>query len=274
MKRCLTTVMILAACSGALRADVTVVQTTTVEGGPAAMMGGAGASMSPKMTVRIKGMKQRSDIEAVSKVITTITDLTTKQIVLLRADQKTAQVIGNGAAMPAMPEGLNMPTIEASMQPTGKSQMLDGLRCDEYAFTSSIDMGSMAGAKAPPEAAAMLKGLSMQIRGSIWVSKDAPGAAEYAAFTKAASKSDLMSSIASAMGSNPAMEKMMKAMSNIDGIAYLTEMTMTVEGSGQIADMMKQMGAMRITSKVSSISSETVSDDLFQVPADYTIVKH
>jgi hypothetical protein len=31
---------------------------------------------------------------------------------------------------------------------------------------------------------------------------------------------------------------------------------------------------MRITSKVSSISSETVSDDLFQVPADYTIVKH
>ena len=65
----------------------------------------------------------------------------------------------------------------------------------------------------------------------------------------------------------------MKAMSSASGLAYLTEMTMTIEGTGQMAEMMKQMGPMKITQKVSSISADAISDDQFKVPEGFTIVK-
>jgi hypothetical protein len=69
------------------------------------------------------------------------------------------------------------------------------------------------------------------------------------------------------------MDKMMKAMAGLNGLTYMTEMTMTMEGEGQVADMMRQMGPMKMTSKVSSINTEALSDDLFKVPEGYTIVK-
>ena len=65
----------------------------------------------------------------------------------------------------------------------------------------------------------------------------------------------------------------MKAMSAVQGLTYLTEMTINIEGTGQIAEMMKQMGAMKITTKVNSISNDAVSEDLFKVPEGYTVIK-
>ena len=40
-----------------------------------------------------------------------------------------------------------------------------------------------------------------------------------------------------------------------------------------MVDMMRQMGAMRVTSKATSIRTDAVSEDLFKVPEGYTIVK-
>jgi hypothetical protein len=132
----------------------------------------------------------------------------------------------------------------------------------------------MGGAQVPPEAAAMMQGMKMNMAGSIWVAKDVPGASEYMAFQKAASGSDMGAAVMGASGmSIPGMEKMMKAMSSASGLAYLTEMTMTIEGTGQMAEMMKQMGPMKITQKVSSVSAEAIPDDQFKVPAGFTINK-
>jgi hypothetical protein len=71
----------------------------------------------------------------------------------------------------------------------------------------------------------------------------------------------------------PGMDKMMKAMGAVSGLPYLTEMTITIDGTGQFADMMRQMGPMKITTKVNSITRDAISDDLFKVPEGYTIVK-
>jgi hypothetical protein len=70
----------------------------------------------------------------------------------------------------------------------------------------------------------------------------------------------------------PGMDKMMKAISSMNGMTYLTEMSMTVEGSGQMADMMKQAGPMKITVKVTSVKTDAIADDQFTVPADYKVV--
>ena len=54
---------------------------------------------------------------------------------------------------------------------------------------------------------------------------------------------------------------------------YLSEIVINLEGTGQMADMMKQMGGMKLTIRTTSVKSDPLSDDLFKVPEGYTIVK-
>ena len=277
MKRWLTTTLAVLVCSAVLRADVTIVQTTTVEGGMAAMAAASGGPVSPKLTTRVKGMKSRTDIDTGPVMVGTIIDLTTKQLIILRPDQKTATMVTAvpppAGAAPTTPP-ITLPKVDATVTPTGKSQVLDGLKCDEYTFTTRMDMSEMTGRQMPPEATAMMQGVTIMMQGSMWVAKGAPGAAEYLAFQKAASSGELASAAMGASGlSVPGMEKLMKAMSSVEGITYLTEMTLNVEGTGQVADMMKQMGPMKVTTRVNSINNEPVADDLFKVPEGYTVIK-
>ena len=92
MKRWSATLLVLVACSAVVHADVTIVQKTTVEGGAAAMAGGA--MPSPTMTSRIKGQKGRIDMDMgnpnIPTSMSTITDATAKQVILLDHNQKTA----------------------------------------------------------------------------------------------------------------------------------------------------------------------------------------
>src|SRR5215471_1927724 len=90
MKRWPTVLAVFAVCTAAVHADVTIVQTTTIEGGMAAM---AGQSMSPKTTSRIKGKKARADIDAQMVQVSTISDLDANTVIVLHPDQKTAQII-------------------------------------------------------------------------------------------------------------------------------------------------------------------------------------
>jgi len=271
------TLAVVAACSAALHADVTVVQTTTIEGGMAAM---AGQTMSPKVTMRIKGLKSRSDVDAQIIQVSTIGDLSARQVIVLRPDQKTAQILtittAAAAATDASAGTAGAPSAGGSVTPTGKSQVIDGVKCDEYAFSTVMKMSDMnpGGSAMPPEAAEMMKGMQMVMKGSVWVAKDLPGAADYVAYQKAASSVDLGALMTGASGmSMPGMEKLMKMIGGIGGMAYLTEMTMTVEGTGQMAEMMQQMGPMKITTKVTSITTDPIPDDVFKVPEGYTVIK-
>jgi len=280
MKRSLATLIVFALCTALVRADVTLVQTTTVEGGLAAMSGG---SMSPKTTTRIKGKKSRTDIDVPNMNVVTITDLAAKQVTILRPDQKTATVVtpevptaGTGApagtVSPAVAEAAN--AIASSIKATGKSQTIDGIKCDEYTFATSVNLSEMTGSRMPPEAAAVMQDVKLNMEGSMWIAKDVPGAAEFIAFQKAAAASDMSSIIAGATGVRvPGMDRVMKAIAGTDGMAYLTEMTVTAEGTGQVADMMRSMGPMKITTRTTSVNTDSVADDIFTVPADYKVIK-
>jgi len=279
MKRWSATLLVFAVCSAVVHADVTIVQKMTVEGGPAAAMAGAGGMPSPTTTSRIKGSKGRVDVDMGSATVTTnmstITDSESKQVILLDHNQKTARV-STGA--PAPPPGTPAPSvkIDAAVTPTGKSQTIDGMKCDEYSFTTSMNMSDVGGAQMPPEAAAAMQGIVMVMKGSLWVAKEAPGAAEYRSYQKSMASADLLGAAMGATGmSMPGMEKLAKAMASVDGVPVLTEMSMSVEGgSGQIADMMKQMmGGMKVTSKVTSLKTDAIGDDVFQVPQGYQVVK-
>ena len=295
MKRWLVTTLTVLVCSAALSADVTIVQTTTVEGGMAAMAAsaGGGGAMSPKLTSRLKGSKMRTDVETGPVSVVTILDLATKQVIILRPDQKTATVVSavppaattTAGSAPSTSTSTSTTTtttppptttikVDASVTPTGKSQAIDGVKVEEYTFTTRMNMGEMTGRQVPPEAAAMMQGVTMVMTGSMWVAKDVPGAAEYMAFQKSAASGEMATAAMGASGLNvPGMDKLMKAMSEVQGLTYLTEMTINIEGTGQIADMMKQMGAMKVTTKVNSVNTDTLSEDLFKVPDGYQVIK-
>jgi hypothetical protein len=132
-----------------------------------------------------------------------------------------------------------------------------------------------SGQQAPSQAAEMLKDLQMLMKGSIWAAKSAPGAAEYQAFQKAAIEANLATILAGGVPGTPSngMDRVMKKFTGAEGIPYLTEMNMTIQGAGTAADMMKQIGAMKLTSKVTSISTDAIPADMFVVPPDYKIIK-
>ena len=153
--------------------------------------------------------------------------------------------------------------------------MIDGLKCDEYTFTTTMSMAEVIGSQMPAEAAEAMKGISMAMKGSMWVTKDAPGAAEYVVYNKALAKTDLAAAALKATGVNlPGLEKLTKAMTSVDGLTYMTVMDMTIDGTGQMADMMRQMmTGMKVTLKVTSISADAIGEDSFKVPEGYTVVK-
>ena len=62
-------------------------------------------------------------------------DLTTRQVIVLRPDQKTAQVLGTDpAAHPAPASAFAAPKMDATTStPTGQSRTIDSAQCDECA---------------------------------------------------------------------------------------------------------------------------------------------
>ncbi len=270
MRKAFVTVVVLAICWVSIRADVTVTQTMTMEGAAAAAMG----AQMPKITIRIKGQKSRADVEVNGQVITSIADLASREIIMLNSTAKTATVTTAGSVA-AGGAPVAMPDIEISFKPTGKNQVIDGHQCEEFSMTVAMSMAQFAGGgEVPPDAAAMMKDVRMLMNGSVWVARSAPGAAEFAAFNKAALESKLLSAVTGMpQGKSGGMDKLMEASASAPGLPYLTEITMAFEGTGPIVEAMKQMGPMKMTQKVASVSTDTIAAEMFKVPEGYTVEK-
>ena len=270
MRKWLAVAAVCALSVASLRADVTVTTVMTMEGQAASMMP---PGSLPKITLRIKGMKSRSDIETAGMTVSAITDLATKQVITLMPNSKVA-LLTSAESVAAGGAPMAMPQMDVSLKPTGKSQTIEGVVCDEHTFTMLLDMASMAGPQRPPEAAEMMKGVKMAMNGAIWVAKSAPGVAEVMAFNKAALASGLIAAVSGVKPGQPGgMEQMINAAASAPGIPYLTEMTIEMQGEGPMVEALKQMGTMKVIQKVSSVSTDTLSDDLFKLPEGYTVEK-
>ena len=166
--------------------------------------------------------------------------------------------------------------VDVVFEPTGKTQTIDGQLCDQFTFSSSMDiaqMGTLA-PQMPKEALEMLKGAKMVTKGVVWVAKSAPGAAEYSAYMKAATAANLASPTVAGLG--PAqgnLDQAMRLFGRAEGIAYLSEADLSLEGNAPILEMLKQLATMKMTNKVTEVSVAPIADDLFAVPADYTVTK-
>ena len=276
MKRVWTTFAIVAFCLAPLGADVTIIQTMSMEGPMAAAMG----NQEPKIVMKIKGNKARTEADIMGNSMVSITDLDAKQLIILDSANKTAQVMSlTGEAAKPDPAAPQIPDIDVNFKATGNKRTIEGVSCDDHSFAMSMDMSQFApGGQMPPEAAEMMKGVKINANGVTCIAKDGKGVADFSAFQKAAVKSGLASAAMGGMMGGPnasrgGMDKLMSAVSSAPGLPYITEITMTVEGTGPMVDMLKQMGAMKVIQKTTSVTTDALSDDLFKVPADYKVEK-
>ena len=270
MRRWLGPLALTMACAVPLQADVKVTSATTVEGALAAMMGGN----SPRVVMHIKGMRARADLDLGPKTVSTITDIAGKQFIILSAGEKTAHIMTPGVKPPDGALPATMPKVDATVTPTGKSQTIAGVPCEEFTVAMSMSMAEMAGGQMPPEAAGMMKGIRIAMNGSMWVAKSGPGAAEYIAFQTASAKENL----AGLMGVVPGMrssglDRLMGAFTKAGGLPYLTELAMTIEGNDQVAELMKQQGPIKVITKITEVSTDPIPEDLFKVPEGYKIIE-
>ena len=270
MKRGLATTAVLACCTVTLAADVRVTTTTTIEGAAAAMMGG----LVPSMVTHIKGSKARTDIVIGNQKISTIVDADAKQVTVLNSTDMTARVVSAESMLPAT-ESMTMPKIDGSLKPTGQSKLVGGVQCQEHLLTMTMSMADMAGSgKTSPEAAMMMKDMRIMVNGSMWIAKSGPGVAEFAAFQALSAKNSMnvLMRAMPGMGSG-GLDRFMESFASTGGLPYLTEMKMSIEGGGDMAPMMKQFGDMKLTSRVTDVSTDTLPDDLFIVPTGYKVIK-
>ena len=255
-------------------ADVTIVTTMSIQGAPAGAMDPANP---PKMTLRVKGMKMRTDTDAGGMSMGSIADVSAKQMIILNGAEKSARILDASTPAASGAPGVTIPKLNPVIKPTGQKRTIDGVVCDEYSFTMAMEMAAMSGGmQLPPEAAEMMKDVRMLFDGSFWVAKSGPGVDEVVAFTRASLAAGLPSLMAASMpGLSGGMDELMAAAAKLEGVTYLTEMTMRVEGSGQLAEMMRQQQGqgMKMTMKVTSVSTDPIPDSMFAVPDGYKVIK-
>ena len=93
-------------------------------------------------------------------------------------------------------------------------------------------------------------------------------------YMKAAVAANLASPPVPGLGpAQGSLDQAMRLFGRAEGIAYLSEAELSLEGNAPILEMLKQLATMKMTSKVTDVSVSPIADDLFAVPADYTVTK-
>lgn len=228
-------------------ADVTVTMTISMNAGPMVV--------NTTSVTWVKGMKMRLDSKVMEQDTSVFLDVTAKQ--MLMANHAT-KVITNADVQSAM---ANLPItfgeITMSFEPSGQSKEILGRTCSGYKLSMSIPM-TMG------EETITTKGT-----GVVWLATDGPGVEEFKAVNKAAAAAGLSTGGLNMGPQSKGMLELQKAMAE-RGAMFEQEIQMTMEGTGQMAQAMGQMGGMSMSMKVTAITTDPIPDDKFVLPAGYT----
>lgn len=238
------------------RADVTVTETT---GGK--MFGPA--DINGTKVTRIKGHKMRQDTirTAGGDSTSMIFDIDGGKLIVLNNTKKEAIVRSTAEFGEALTKIADA-DVKSSVTATAATKTVAGQTCTIYDASVAVSF-SMA-EKQPP--------ITMVMKGPVCLSKTAPGSTDFKEFYIAASQKGFMFADPAVAKSQPGMAKamstMLKKMAEA-GLPLSSDMNMTFEGEGMMAQMMQKMGAAKITSEATKIETGSIGDDVFGVPADY-----
>jgi hypothetical protein len=238
-------------------ADVTIRQTTTGKG-----MGMSGTTAG---TTYIKGAKMRTETVMGDKTLVSIIDLDAQKMYSFESKKKEADVYALGAFQAEMAKNVDVSAMKADITANGKTKDIGGKSAVGYGMAVSVP-ATMGGGEMK---------MMVNLTGPVWIVKNAPGAADWANFYKqAATKGFIFGDPRAAKaspGQSKAMVEMYRKMADIGGIAYETETSIRMEGSGPMAGLMAKMGGMTATTSVTEVTDGPLEDALFTVPAGYSL---
>lgn len=222
-----------------------------------------GMSTAGDGTQYIKGLKMRTDQKIGNDAVSTIIDAGAEQMISLDHDKKEATITDMkkiATELAKIPSG----EVTASLTPTAQTRQIAGANCTVHDMKIGVPF-------------AMGKDqLMIVLAGPACLVKGAPGAADFAAFYKAFADKNLFMGDPRAAKGQPGHAKgiarMHREMAE-RGIPYSSDIQLTFEGSGMMATMMNKMGRSTMTSEVISVSTDTIPDSMFEIPAGYKTKK-
>jgi hypothetical protein len=247
MKRMLFVLAALFLSAAAASADVTVTMSMSIN---AAQM-----SISGTTTSSAKGTKFRVDTEMSGQSLTILSDSATKQQWKIDHGTKQIEPFDVNTTMAALP--VSFGEAKAAVTPNGQTKEILGRQCQGYRVEVTIPM-TMAG-----------ETIVMRMSGPAWIAKDGAGVAEFRAAQKAFSDIGMSTSVLAQGPQAKGMAELTKVLGEA-GVVMEQENQMTMEGTGQVAQMMSQMGGMTMTTKVTAITTDPIPDSKFALPEGYT----
>jgi hypothetical protein len=237
---------------------VTVKQTTAGKGM------GMGATVAA--TTYIKGGRMRTDAALGDKTQTTIFDVDAQKMYVFDSKKKEADVWDMAAFAAEVGKSVDVSSTKASLKPNGQTRQVAGKTANGFDMDVSMD-AAMGGSKD--------MNMTVSLQGPVWIVPNAPGAADYARFYKAAVEKGWIFNDPRAAKAQPgqakAIAEMYRQIAATNGMPYLTEMQIKMGGSGPMAAIMSKMGNISMTTTVESVDVGPLSDDLFAPPAGYKL---
>jgi hypothetical protein len=249
--------LVLLAVASPLAADVTL-ETTTSGTGIGALADSTGRTM-------IRGHKMRTEATLGKKQLVTIFDLDAQTMTTLEPGRKRAEIIDMRQLAADISRAVDAQGIQTSFEPTGKTRQVAGMSCAEHQTSIRIraQMEGMEGA------------LVTIVSGPVWLAQGAPGHQDFRAFYLAAAEKGWIFERPEAAKAQPgrarAMADLNVAMARA-GLMCASEVTIGFEGSGPMAAIFGRMRTT-ITTEVTGVSTGSLADDLFVVPAGYKLKK-
>lgn len=238
------------------QADVTIV----------AQMKGKMMGMNPsgETITYIKGGKMRTDQTMGRDQTSTIMDVESGRMIAINHRKKEAEVWNMAELTASLQQAGVTATPNVQMKSTGETKEIAGYTATRHDVSVTVDAGM-------PDAPIKM---SVNISGPAWLSKEAPGVADYTAFYVAAAEKGFFFGDPRAARANPGnargMMQMYREMSQA-GIPLESTQTMKMSGDGPMAGMFARLGGGEMSSTVTRISDETLDASLFEIPAGYKV---
>jgi hypothetical protein len=262
MQRVLVGTLVALALAMPAYADLTMKQTTTGKG--------LGMSGTTTGTTYIKGGKMRSDMVVGDKTLTTIFDLDAQKMYIFDSKKKEADVWDMASFAQEIGANVDTENMKVSMKPNGQSKEIAGKAATGYDMEISVP-ATMGGSKDGPK-------MIVNMTGPTWIVKGAPGTQDYIHFYKTAVEKGWVfadpRSAKATPGQAKAMAAMYKQLADAGGIAYETDMQIKIDvggGGGPMAGLFAKMGNMSAATKVNSVETGPLSEDLFAPPSGYKL---
>jgi hypothetical protein len=256
-------VLVCAALGGATlaaNADVTINATTT---GKASLLNVGGDGVT-----QIMGNRMRTEQGVGGRAQVLIIDIDGRRFIDLDAKKKAAVVTPLDSVSESL-QKIGLSDIQATLNRTSETKKVAGFSCAVHDVNVAFPF-SMSGQ--PGQG----MDVTMVLAGTVCLSTEVPGLADYQRFYKAAADSGFIfgdpraakspAGAAQARAYAALTRKMTEA-----GMALESHLTIKATGEGPMAAMMAGLAKSDITTTVTQVTEGALQASAFEIPADYKV---